>query len=230
MTLDFFQIYYSEEHVPELYPFAIPLLNETCDDFFENTIISNTVPKSTADYIGVNSWRLRQKRYDGWVPVVLKGDLSLTEEKFEKHKDVDVYNLTPRSSTHKMLGFGAIWHGGPEHNFAWDNAMRELKKFMYVPEEVKHPIYENCQVVRSDIYKSYVNDCLITVIDFMRSRPVFFADSGYAAKKSRDPKQVGVIERYRAMTGRNDYPIAPFILERLFSIWIDDKKLNVVAI
>jgi hypothetical protein len=230
MTLDFFQIYYNEEQRSELYSIATPYKNEVLTDYFENDVIARAVPESNADYIGINSWRLRQKRYDGWVPVVLKGDLDLTIEKFERFKDIDVYNLTPRSSTHQMLANAAMWHGGPEHNYAWQNAIEELKTFIEIPVEVKHPIYENCQVVRGDLYKRYVYECLSPVMEFMRTREVFFADSGYAPKKLRDPKQVGVLEAYRAKTGRRDYPICPFILERLFSIWIDKLNLNIVPI
>lgn len=231
MTLDFFQVCYDESQYQHCYPFAKIYRNSELTDFFENDLICKLVPESKADYVGVNSWRLRKKRMDGMTPVILRlhnGD-DLSEEKFAAHPDADIFNLTPRSKTHQMLAMAAMWHGGPQHNFAWENAMKELKKFMYIPEEVNNPIYENCQVVRTDIYRDYVANCLAPVISFMRSSSVFFADSGYAPKKERDEGPAAV-ERYRKMTGRQDYPISPFILERLFSIWINDRKYKIVNV
>lgn len=227
------QIIYKEEQRKHLYDFTIPYFNTDTTEtlmWFENKLICDLVLRTEADYIGVTSWRLKEKRMDGWTPVLLKFDHNgdnLSLEKFQR-EEADVYNLCPRSETHKMLTMSAHWHGGPQHNYAWDNAIKELKKFIPIPEEVKTPIYENCQVVRKELYYSYINDCLKPCIDFMRGRDVFFVDSGYAEKKAR--KQPEEVERYRKISGKNDWPIAPFILERLFSIWIDSQDLKILNV
>ena len=38
------------------------------------------------------------------------------------------------------------------------------------------------------------------------------------------------IQAYQKASGRQDWPIAPFILERLFSIWINDKNFKVIPL
>lgn len=227
--LKFYQIYYRDEQLKECYDFATAYRNGPPTDFFENSIIEDLVPKTDADYISVCSWRLRRKRLDGWTPVILKfanmGD-DLSEEKILK-QDFDIAVLTPRSGSHKMLGMSEIWHGQ-----AWRGAFNELKKFMLLPEEVKTPIYENHFIARKEIYHAYVNNCLSHCMEFMSGRDVFFQDSGYSEKKSRDKQGGGpqAVERYRQETGRKDWPIAPFILERLFSIWINDKDFKIINI
>jgi hypothetical protein len=228
MSLQFYQIYFKDEQLTECYDFTARHRNEKITDFFENSIIADLVPKSTAEYISVCSWRLKKKRQDGWTPVILKGDLELTEEKILSH-DFDVAVLTPRSKSHKMLGMSALWHGGHQHNYAWDNAITELKKFIKIPEEVTTAIYENHFIARKELYHEYVANFLNPVMQFMSGRDCFFVDAGYAPKKERDKSEgIQAVERYRKETRRNDWPIAPFILERLFSIFINDKQLKII--
>lgn len=209
--LAFYQIYFKEEQKKELYDFAIPHLNSSVTDYFENSVITDLVPKTDAERICVASWRLFQKRGNG-----IRVNKQLTREALID--DYDIAVLTPRSPSHKPLAMASIWHGK-----AWDNALKELKRFIKVPQEVRHAIYENHFVARSEIYKDYVSTCLLPAMDFMSSRPVFFAPSGYAKKKS-----INEVNEYREKTGKNDWPIAPFILERLFSIWINDQKFKVI--
>lgn len=207
----FYQIYFKEDQKTELYNFAIPHFNETVTDYFENSVIADLVPKAESKRISVCSWRLKQKRGQG-----IRLNKELTREALID--DYDVAILTPRSPSHKPLYMASIWHGK-----AWDNAIKELKKFIKIPAEVKHSIYENHFVASSDVYKDYVKVCLLPVMEFMSTRPVFFAPSGYAKKKS-----VQEVEEYKKKTGKNDWPIAPFVLERLFSIWVNSMNLKIV--
>lgn len=207
----FYQIYFKEDQKAELYDFSIPYFNSNLTDYFENSVIADLVPKAQSKRICVASWRLKQKRGNG-----IRLNKKLTREALID--DYDVAILTPRSPSHKPLAMASIWHGK-----AWDNALKELKKFIKVPQEVKHSIYENHFVARSEIYKDYVNNCLLPCMEFMSSRPVFFAPSGYAKKKSLEE-----VEEYKKKTGKNDWAIAPFVLERLFSIWINSMNLKIV--
>ena len=217
-TVDFFQIYYEELQLERLYPFSIPYKNEDLTPWFENAVISDLVPKSNADLISVCSWRLAHKRGD--VQMQLQGR-ELTEENILKD-EYDVAVLTPRSPRHKPLLMASHWHGQ-----AWDNAIKKLREFIRIPSELKHTVYENHFVARSEIYREYVSSCLNPAMEFMREHHVFFADSGYVNKKRNSP---GEIELVRSKLGVNDWPIAPFILERLFSIWIDDKKFKIIIL
>lgn len=209
--IDFFQIYYRDDQLPELYPFAIPYKNENLTLYFENSVISELVPKSDAKRISVCSWRLKQKRGG-----LFRVDKNLKYE--ELLDDYDVAILTPRSPAHKPLRMAGVWHGK-----AWDNALRELRSFIKIPKELKHSIYENHFVATRDVYHRYVNECLNPCLSFMSSRPVFFADSNYNTRKMAEERTA-----YKNLTGRNDWPMAPFVLERLFSIWVDSQDLKIV--
>lgn len=219
-TLDFYQIIYHESQREKCYPFAKIYFNETLTDYFENSVIQELAPTLEADYISVCSWRLAQKRGD----MLQLADKNLTEEKILSH-DFDVAVLTPRSPRHQALAMASQWHGE-----AWDKAFYVFKNMFLptigikCPEELKKAVYENHFIAKKEIYHRYVIECLRPAIDFMGSRSVFFADSGYIHKK-RDTQE---IKAYQEKSGRKDWPIAPFILERLFSIWINDKPYKII--
>jgi len=230
-TLDFFQVIYKEEQRLSCYPFAKVYFNETLTDSFENEIICRLVPQSQADYIGVASWRLRQKRNDGGTPEVLKHKLELTEEKILS-EDFDVAVLTPRRPNFRPLYMAHCWHGK-----AWSAAFHEFETGFLRPNGIKVPnveaeedltttIHENHFIANGLIYQTYVDTVLKPAIEFCDSRPIFKVDSGYIDKK-RDQKE---IKDYQQKSGRHDWPIQPFILERLFSIWINDKNFKIINV
>ncbi len=217
MTLSFHQIYFQDEQKDKLYPFATPYKNETFSLLFENDVIARLVPESTADLISVCSWRLAQKRGEGAAESILKrnGSFNLTEEKILS-SDFDIAILTPRN--HKDIVEKLIlWHGPVARE-----ALDVLNTFIRIPNIVEHAIYENHFIARKEIYQDYVKNCLAPAIQFMSDisrNSIFMQDSGYIQKK-KDPKEV---EAYQKASGRKDWPIAPFILERLFCIWANKK-------
>jgi hypothetical protein len=219
MTLDFYQIYFKNEQLIELYPFSTPHKNEDCTDYFENSVIQTLVPKSEADYISVCSWRLKEKREMGSCPIIL-GDTSLSEAKI-LGQDADIMNLRPFRGGHQALTMAENWHF-PN----WEPCIKELKKFIKVPQEISNPIYENHFVARKEIYHDYVLNTLRPCMAFIADRPnIFGLDSGYLRKLKREPER---IKDYQEKTGRKDWPMTPFILERLFSIWIEGKGYKIV--
>jgi hypothetical protein len=219
-SLDFIQIYYEDSQLEKLYPFSKPFKNTTLTPYFENAIIKEIAPTLTADLIGICSWRLSDKRNDYFRLV----DKSLSLVGLSADTAFDIAVLTPRSGSHKMLYMASAWHGEP-----WNDAILELREFIKIPKEVSCAIYENHFIATKEIYHEYVNNCLAPCIDFMSSRPVFFADSGYInRKKGADRESVRKI--LSESLQRTDYPIAPFILERLFSIWIENKNFNIISL
>ena len=230
-SLDFYQIIYEESQREQCYPFAKVYYNETLTDYFENDVIARLVPDSQADLISVCSWRLAQKRGDCY----RLGDKSLSVDKI-LNQDFDVAVLTPRSKNHKPLLMASEWHRiyDPQGNLIstpWDDAFSELKVFLKtiginVPEELSKAIYENHFIAKAEIYKDYVNNCLKQTIAFMDTSglDVFRADAGYLNKK-RDPKE---IKAYQEKSGRKDWPISTFILERLFSIYCEGKNFKII--
>jgi hypothetical protein len=215
-SLTFYQIYYEDSQLGELYPFAKPFKNETLTPYFENSVIAQLVPQCDTDLISVCSWKLRAKRID------CSRQLLNRPLEYERivNEDYDIAVLTPRSSSHKALHMAAHWH-----KEAWVNAINDLRGFIKVPKEVTTAIYENHFIATRSVYAAYVADCLSPVMQYARDRSAYYADSGYVRRKT--PEEAA---RYMELTGRKDWPILPFILERLFSIWIEGQKLKIVNI
>jgi hypothetical protein len=212
-TLDFIQIIYDDEQLSELYPFAAYYKNETLTPYFENSVIKDLVPACESDLISICSWRLKKKRNDMWRLT----DKTLTKEKILQ-SDFDIAILTPRSASHQALLMASNWHGE-----SWDKAISDLRNFIKVPKEVTHAIYENHFIATKEIYHEYVHTCLTPCIEYIADRPIYHTDSGYAKRKTPSERK-----RYTEITGRLDWPIAPFILERLFSIWIEGKGFKII--
>lgn len=232
MTLDFFQIYYDEKQKDSLYDFATPYYNETLTDYFENDVIKNLVPNSQADLISVCSWRLKQKRGD----LLRTRNEPLTKERI-LNADFDVAILTPRHPNHKPLLMASEWHRvfdseGRIIATPWDDAFNIFKQFLKhdiginVPDELTYAIYENHFIARREIYQAYVRDCLKPSIQFIDSKMVFKANAGYLTKKRNQEE----VKAYQMKSGRTDWPIACFILERLFSIYCEGKGFKIVNI
>jgi hypothetical protein len=186
------------------------------------------VPKTTGDLVAVCSWRLKAKRGDAsiWIEGQRQELPNLQKETIIE-SDFDIAILTPRSPTHRPLDMAINWHGK-----AWIDAFSVLKGFLFdnklckVPNELTHAIYENHFIAKREIYSAYVSECLIPVLSFIdREKGVFQAPSGYIQKLRRDPERA---QEYQRLTGRADYPIAPFIIERLFSIWIERKGYKII--
>jgi len=223
MTLEFIQIIYEDVQAEQCYPFARIHKNETLTPYFENSVIAQLVPEIQSDLIGVCSWRLKQKRGD----MFRLSDKALDENKLIIN-DYDVAVLTPRSPSHKPLSMASHWHGT-----AWDKAFEVFKRFLKndlgvrVPHELTNAIYENHFVTKRGIYHDYVANYLNPAIQFISSfgdtsTNVFLEDAGYTKRKTNSER-----ESYCKKTARKDWPIAPFILERLFSIYCEGKNFNI---
>lgn len=223
MSLLFFQIYFKPEQAKELYDFAIPYFNPGLNEYFENQVIADLVPRVDADLISVCSWRLRQKRGESFSRMLVTGEL--TKEKILS-TEFDIAVLTPRRLNSQPLMKAHNWHGR-----AWDNALQEIKPFLKslgvkIPEEdLAISVYENHFIAKKEIYHQYVIDILKPCMEFCKDKEVFYVDADYVSKKRRNMQEV--IE-YREKSGRQDWPIMPFLLERLFSLWINGKNFKTI--
>lgn len=222
--IDFYQIYYDESQLPEIYDFAIPYKNDTISPYFENAVIADLVPKSNANLISVCSWALRKKRGMGWTPIALNG-VELTKERLLENA-YDIAILCPFAKEHETMESSSAWHGK-----AWDEGIKKLREIINIPEKiVGNAIYYNHFIAKKEIYHEYVNGCLIPVLRFMDENEVFSLPSGYINKK-RDKVEIEKIKNAMNIHYQrevNDWPIAPFILERLFRIWINDKQFRII--
>jgi hypothetical protein len=113
-----------------------------------------------------------------------------------------------------MLAMASQWHADfmPAITMLW-NKLR-----IKMPGEVKHAIYQNAYMMRTDLYKKYVSEFLQPAIDLIENdeelNTIMKKPSGYGRlSKDADLKAV------QSKLGMNDYPLCCFVLERCPSMW-----------
>lgn len=223
-SLDFFQIIYKEEHrtalfrgKPVIYPFAKVHFNHNLTHFFENTVIKELVLASTADKISVCSWKLIEK-----MPWNVCAPRDLTEDVLKT--DYDVLSFTCNTKHHSMMAAAEKWHAG------FRSLMTKILTAIgeKTPSDVKNPIYQNHFSASSQVYKDYVNTCLIPAMEVMDSNEeintLCWKDSNYS-QLAKD--KAATREYLQEKIGVPFYPMFPFLLERLFSIFCHNKKIRV---
>lgn len=221
MSAKLTQIIYKEEQRAECYPFANVYFNEKLTIFFENQVIAKLVPEATADKIGVCSWKLKQKQR--WNVGKRR---EITQEVLES--DYDVLSFTKNTIYHQMLAASEMWHPG------FMIALKAVCAGVWsinIPNEVSCPIYQNAFMASRSIYQDYVGEYLrpvMSAINYQAAAGVLATqDSRYheLAKASAAPK-----EWLKEQIGMPYYPMAPFLLERLFSIFCHNNKIKVTYI
>jgi hypothetical protein len=214
-----YQIYYHSSQLGNLFPFAEPVFNSQLTVFFENSVIRTVVLRSEAPKIGIGSPALRQKINSG-IPMRQE----FTQEVLEW--DYDVLSFTRKQVDHYMLAKMDNWHPGSREilNLIFE---RIGQKTFYGRSEPKTPIYQNAFMATSEIYKAYVTECLIPAMTVMEEddevRARCYEDSQYYKLKT-DPEYPKLI---KAQLGMDYVPLHTFLCERMFSCWINGKKLNI---
>lgn len=168
-----------------------------------------------SNYTGVFSWKFPQKT-------------GLSKEMIHyliKDETVDVISFCVQEfkgksgRAYKYLEFTEIVHPGFMEGFKYLCGFLGLSV-----SEPKCVIYSGQWVAKKEVYKAYVDEVLIPAINFMESDSKMYE---YAWKDSGYNKRAGLKQpELKQLTGLDYYPMATFLLERLPSIWIDNKKLT----
>lgn len=220
MSVKLYQIYFKEEQLKNLYDFAIPFHNTDLTIFFENSVIASIVPYETSDKLSICSWKLKDKlRWNIGRPRKAE---ELTEEVLGS--DYEVMPFTRNSKYHEMIAAASNWHPGFRETMT--KIVEGIGKKM--PKEVKIPIYQNAFSAKREIYQDYVDDYLNPAMELVKNDPEIYklatVDSHYT-KLMRD--DCASAEYLQEKIGFNYYPLIPFILERLFSVYIHNKNIKV---
>lgn len=201
------QIVYRDEQRKECYPFAEVYFNHGLTMFYENQVISDKVPRGTYKNLSVCSWKLRQKMR--WY---VGRPREITPELLDS--DYEVLSFTRNSEKHDMLAAANVWH--PGFITLFDQMLEAIGKKRPFGR-LKYPIYQNHFSARADIYKRYVEKWL---------KPAMEALAGPmregALSNSRYHKLVNDVDSIYLMMqlGIPHTPMAPFLLERLFSVFV----------
>jgi hypothetical protein len=213
MAAELIQLYYQQDQKKELYPFAVPHFNTGLTIFFENYWIRELVPSTRAEKIAVCSWKLRDKmkHYVG-------RPRELTLEVL--NSDYQVLTFT-RNPNHVMLRAAEHWHPGFLNVF--DKILKAIG--LKRPHEVRIPIYQNHFSATVSIYQDYVERYLSPAMDCITN------DKEINALAMRDSKYGDLThqsgEVLREKLGIGYWPMAPFLLERLFSVYVHNEKIDV---
>ena len=213
--IELYQIYYEEKQKEKLFPFSKPYYNAGLTIFFENKVIADVVSASTADKIGVASWKLRDK-----LRINVGLSKTLTQQQIES--DYQVLSFTKNSKKHTMLAHLYQWHPKSRETMAllWSKLGYKL------PGEVKNPIYQNHYIAKAEIYRDYVENFLSPAMDLTLKdeelNGLMLQPSGYG-KLNRQADLKSVKEKL----GLSDYPLAPFILERCPSCFFQMKGYQI---
>lgn len=214
---ELYQIYYDDSQIKSLYPFAIPFENKELTIFFENSVLSKLVMSTTAKNVSVCSWRLREKFR--WY---IGRPREITEELL--NSDYDVMSFTKNTQHHQMLAAADKWHPGFRDSMKKIGGAIGIK----IPNEVKIPIYQNHFSAKREIYQDYVRNYLNPAMKVMKEdneiNKLAMTNSKYSELDKSSPEKLDRLER---LIGVRFYPLAPFLLERLFSIYIHNQRIQV---
>lgn len=211
------QIYYKEDQLSQIYPWAKPYFNPGLTIFFENDPIAKIVSETEAQRIGVLSWKLEQKLRQR-----LRLTVPLQEAIFQMH--YQVLALTRQSSHHQMMAAAKEWHPG----FLETITMIWSKLGYKMPGETKNPIYQNHFVSETTIYKRYVEEFLKPAMELTMKdeelNKLMTQDSHYGKLSQGDTRSV------KEKLGMDYYPMAPFVLERCPALFFTMHKIPVTYI
>lgn len=224
--LKVYQIYFSEDQKSLLEPKYIPLKNEDCTVYFENSVIKTLIQEEkhfNSEYFGVVSYKLREKIGDimqnKWRAISNIANHSLKtfepelfEDELRKHKP-DVMSFQCHVS-HDPVSFANQFHPGFSEMFS--QIMFQIG-YHWRPEHYKFVSYCNFFVAKSTVYHEFVHKMLIPAMAVMYRMPELMQDSRYPSDLP-----LNLQERF----GIKHYPYHSFLCERMFSYWCHLNKLK----
>lgn len=234
-----YQIYYDDSQKDNLINGLIPYKNKELKVYFENEviktiiehhIINNTFDKGSCNF-GFFSHDFKNTRdmFRGQ-----RGNFEL--EKAERLlKEYDIVSFSYRRRKVDLVKQANIWHH-PENNKAY-HKRKNKDLFIEILEltcstlsipfnpsyKYENLVYENTFICRGSFMLDYFNEVLRPIIDLLEIESIFGGqlyelmsiDSGYR-------KQLPL--KAQKEIGFSYYPMFPFVLERLMSIWMKEKK------
>jgi len=171
-------------------------------------IVSN-LPENI-EYLGIFSWKFPQKT--GFSKNILYKTLN-----HYKYKEYDFLNLAKSywKDTPEYLHFSYKYH--PKLQELLKKLLVHLGKDIY-PDRNNYT-YSNFFLMKTDLWKDYVENWVKPAIEFMENDPEYFEDAKYITGLPTNKLQ--------ELTGLDYYPYQTFVLERLILYFVADKKLKV---
>lgn len=180
---------------------------------FEMNPIIDIVTNSTQEngYLGVVSYKFRKKT--GLTKKIL--NRILLENKYQEY---DFINLSRSywNNGRDFLKFTEECHPGITE------LMKEVVEKVGLTWDVKTETtnYSNFFILKTELYKDFVNNYCIPALEYMESDDKFMANATYDVGLSK--------ELLKENTELEHYPMIPFIMEKLILFYTKDKQLKVL--
>ena len=208
---NFYSIKYKEEQ-PVEYKEVFNVTKEKAWRFEYNVFLDKLSEiKEHNGYSGIFSWKLPLKT--GLVKNILFKTLM-----YKSYEEYDFINLTPKNwkTTKEYIDFSEKQHPGLEKLLK--KVVNNLgKEYKY---DKKFYTYSNFFIMKSELFADYVENWIIPSINYMENEiwEEVNVDANYKSHLSK--------EEFKELTGLDFYNYLTFILERMPSFYIYDKKLK----
>lgn len=221
MNIKVYQIYYDDSQKEKLNPRCIPYFNDKLTPFFENQVILDLKPEiKGSDYFGVLSNKFEQKN-----------ETNIPFELIEKG-EFDIYCIGKKSIfNHNVLQFSTDAHGSA-WRFLFFSMVSEalfnndILLTLDVLESVNKGVYQNAVICKSDIYDLYIKSTLEPCAKWLENnislKSLLFSKCDYDG--SLTPEQL--LSKY----GLPHYTFHTFLLERLWSVFLQVNKVNDLSV
>jgi len=221
MNIKIFQIYFEPSQKELLNPKSIPYLNEFLTPLFENQVILDLQPEiKGSDYFGILSHKFEQKN-EMLIPfdVIERGEY-------------DIYCVGSKSIfNHNVWQFSTDAHGRLWSYLFFEMINESLfnnnsSLTFEVLKNTNKGIYQNAIVCKSEIYNLYIETTLKPCVEWLENnislKSLIFSECKYEGKLSA--------EQLLLKIGLPHYTFHTFLLERLWSIFIEVNKVNNLSI
>ncbi len=205
--------------------FAWTYFQKEVTPFFENEVmlkLINAGANKQADYFAV----LSHKFFSDTINKELK---PITKQEIENSLgDTDVVSFFGYQTNSQLFLHAEKVHKGIAECF---QELFRLLGLKYNPlEPIRFVVYRNCFFARSEVYERYVKEMLQPCIELMSDKKnhvlwqAIWKDSRYPYQDNRFQKHVGLRDKFVHDMGVPYYPFHTFILERMFSYWLNLNK------
>jgi hypothetical protein len=241
-----YQLCYNQHQVEQcIFP---TIVNRECSEFFENEVIAQCVKDGVhrqSDWFGVLSWRIKEKIGLRAMPNLIPSRISC------RLRRLDNQPKNVRSLTHSVLlshsrqrlkealstriesipnGIDAVsiitfdamdlvQQGESFHN-GFARHFREMCTeigITSIERKYANPILFNYWLMRPEIVEEYVATALVPAMNYLSHVPALYQGTQYGA---------GLPEHLRGKWGSDSFPMHPFLLERLPSVWLHHRHVT----
>ena len=201
-----YQIYYDDKSYDSIHAECLPLLNNKLTIHFENSVLVDAHKEGLTQesvYTGILSHSFWNKNKHA-------------HKNLEQIKDADLYSFFGVHKKENYYTNAERWHKGFTEDLA--NLCEELG-LKFDLRKTRFVVYQNAFIAKEWVWDMYINGALIPAIHILNTKM-----KREALRDSKYIKNARMSETLMNKIGLPYYPMAPFLLERLMSVWLDNNK------